>query len=94
MLTPEVKKRATFKTDLGITILEKADGCCFCKHSTDLWIDFSHGCWMAFCEKQNGFTSVEGIYKDCRFFEKSSPKSVRTKTLDFDGERIDYEENE
>lgn len=41
-----------FKACTGITYIAPDDCCLFCKHCTDIFLDYTHGPYLMLCEKR------------------------------------------
>lgn len=48
------------------------DKCClFCKHCTDIFVDYTHGPYMIICENHHNSKQIDlGLHGKCKHFEE------------------------
>lgn len=46
------------------------NSCVFCIHCTDIFYDYSHGPYMAFCDLDKDESSEYNYFENCKHFEE------------------------
>ena len=53
------------------SVISHKKSCYFCKHLTDIWLDYSNGPYMFACNCKDGMTDPENfLYGKCELFEE------------------------